>query len=186
MNHPDFHNITDPYRFKKTIAWTFRFRSTMERYMNPADGFRMDGQLVGASTGQYLPITFIDLDTFDLAISTYAATQRKADRTDIISFWERSGSDYVSGELIHVNNVDANGVDQGAHQTGAKWEAFRTVAAGVNAASVNAANPPPKILISTKSNYNASPASTYSGGTRISKRCRLEKLPGAGSVRISQ
>jgi hypothetical protein len=87
----------------------------------------------------------------------------------------------VSGDLIYVNNVDA-----GARVTGTKWEPHGTVSGGVTAAAVNAANPPPRIVIASNSNYSGQPNLPYVGVLRIDKRCRLEKGAGPNVARITR
>lgn len=158
INQPFYHDISDPYRFKKVFTWTQGLQASMEDYMNPAHSYHTDGQLVGSATSEYLP-HYGDLEDFEGAIATFSNTQRKADRLDLRSFWERSGSDYVSGRLIYVSNIRA-----GAVKTGALYSPFSTVPAGITAAASGA-----KVVVA--------PGPDYTGASRIAQPLRLEKLP---------
>jgi hypothetical protein len=166
INHSTYHHISDPYRFKKVFTWTQGLQSSMEDYVNPAHSHHTDGQLVGSATSEYLP-HYDDLDDFDGAIAEFSGTQRKADRLDFHSFWERSGSDYVSGNLIYVNSSAAGSV-----KTGAKHSPFATVPTGI-AATVNGA----RVVVT--------PGANYTGVSRIAKPLRLEKSATVGVARIT-
>lgn len=178
-NQTKYHAITDAYRIKKVIAWTFSLQKSMENYINPTNSYHADALLVGDASGQYLPWFHDDLDDFDAAINVFSSSQRKADSTDTVSFWERSGSDYVSGALIHVNSSDA--ADAGARQTGTKWEPYGPLMSGVNAVANGG-----RIILASVSLYSDLPVTLYPGVTRIDKRCRIEKGPGGASVRITR
>jgi len=166
INQTQYHDISDPYRFKKVFTWTQGLQASMEDYVNPAHSYHTDGQLVGSATSEYLP-HYDDLDDFDGAIAAFSGTQRKADRLDFQSFWERSGSDYVSGKLIYVNNTGA-----GAVKTGAKYSPLATLPSGL-AATVNGA----RVVVT--------PGTSYTGVSRIAKPLRLEKSATVGVARIT-
>jgi hypothetical protein len=90
INKPAFHAQADPFRFKKVFTWTNETTSTMEQYVNPANAYHTDGQIVGNPGSEWLEY-FAELHDFDNAIAKFSGTQRKAVRSD--DFWGRSGSD---------------------------------------------------------------------------------------------
>jgi hypothetical protein len=90
INKPAFHAQADPFRFKKVFTWTNAKSATMEQYINPANAYHTDGQIVGSPLTQWQGY-FGELQDFDNAIATFKSTQRKAVRSD--NFWGQSGSD---------------------------------------------------------------------------------------------
>lgn len=172
INEQQYHDIRDPYRFKKLLTWPNREKDVMEHYVNPGNSYHTDGQLCGWCCSEWLGTDLCFTDYFADAVNNYSGSQRVADPSDVASFWDRSESDYVSGDLIYVNNLTA--VTLGACQTGAKWQPYITVTNGLTHAKTNA------LVIIT-------PASPYTAVTRMDKPSRLEKSTDwAGVVRITR
>ena len=129
-----------------------------------------DGQLVGYPGGEYLP-SYRDIQDFSNAIGEYDDTQRRGDRHDFVSFWERSESDYVSAYLLYINN-DTN-VTFGRRMKGTKWQPLTNVVHAISCSQNGATN------------VIAPGSFPYTGVTRIDKPLRIVKSADTGVARIT-
>jgi len=171
-NKACYRDISDPYRIKKTMIWTQSELATMMDRMCPTYGYRSDAQIVGDQAAEYLCSWSYCYTWYfaQAATSAYPTTQRPADRSDIVSFWDRSQADYVSGHLLHINNDPQ--ITLGARQTGAKWQPFTNL---VDAAAASLDG-------GTNIIY---PGTYYNGVARITKPLRIVKSADAGLARLT-